>query len=355
MQLLSGVGSQTPSAEENVAMSAWRRAAATAVAVMMLFAGCAPSAPAHQTSPPPRIVDSIAYAPAQPPGTAGHLLDLYLPGDISRPVPLIIWSGGNGWQDDTGASTAGQLAQILTPHGYAVAGVDIRSSREATFPGQLFDVKAAIRFLRANAKHYHLDPGRFGIAGDSSGAWAAVMAAVTGDVPSLEGNIGVTGPSSRVQAAAAFYPPTDFLSTDHYLPVPCPPPGTGSCAAADPLFSALLGCPIQSCPDRAAAADAINYVSANDPPLLLLHGQQDTLIPWQDSLLLFQAIQHAQGRAQLILLPRGQHGQAMEFLSDTGVNSGANAQSTDRGHETAAHPITLTAQYLVGFFDRYLH
>lgn len=314
-----------------------------------------PGAPARLGPPAARILDSIAYAPAQPPGTAGHLLDIYLPTDISRPVPLIIWSGGNAWLDDTGANTAGQLAQIFTPHGYAVAGVDIRSSSEITFPGQVSDIKAAIRFLRAKANRYHLDPGRFGIAGDSSGAWAAVMAAVTGDVPSMEGDVGFTGTSSRVQAAAAFYPPTSFLTADKYLPAACSPPGAGTCAAADQYFSALLGCPIQSCPDRVAAADPISYVSRNDPPLLLVHGQQDTLIPWQDSLLLFQAIQRARGRAQLVLLPQGQHGQALEFLTDSGVNSGANAVSTDRGHETAAHPVALTGQYLVGFFDRYLH
>jgi acetyl esterase/lipase len=334
-------------------MSAWVRAAAIVSAVTMLLAGCASGPPTHQTAAPPRIIDGIAYAPAQPPGTAGHLLDLYLPDDISRPVPLIIWSGGNAWLDDTGANTAGQLAQIFTPHGYAVAGVDIRSSSEVTFPGQVSDIKAAIRFLRANASRYHLDPARFGAAGDSSGAWAAVMAAVTGDVPSLEGDVGASGASSRVRAAAAFYPPTDFLSADKYLPIPCPP-GSGTCATADQYFSALLGCPIQSCPARVAAADPMTYVSPNDPPLLLLHGQQDSLVPWQDSLLLFQAIQHAGGRAQLVLVPRGQHGQAMEFLNDSDVNSGAQVQATDRGHETPAHPVALTPQYLVGFFDRYL-
>lgn len=334
-------------------MSAWVRAAATAVAVTVLLVGCASGQPVHQTAASPRIIDGIAYAPAEPPGTAGHLLDLYLPSDTSRPVPVIIWSGGNAWLDDTGANTAGQLAQIFTPHGYAVAGVDIRSSSQVTFPGQVSDIKAAIRFLRTNAERYHLDPGHFGAAGDSSGGWAAVMAAVTGDVPALEGDIGVSGASSRVQAAAAFYPPTNFLNADKYLPIPCPP-GSATCAAADQYYSALLGCPIQTCPARVAAADPISYVSANDPPLLLLHGQQDALVPWQDSLLLFQAVQHAGGRAQLVLLPQGQHGQAMQFLNDSGVNAGAEVQATDGGHETPAHPIALTPQYLVGFFDRYL-
>ncbi|MFE4951610.1 alpha/beta hydrolase fold domain-containing protein [Leifsonia sp. NPDC056665] len=334
-------------------MSAWCRVAVAAVASLVLLAGCAQPPPARESSTP-RVIDSVAYAPAQPPGTAGHLLDLYLPGSVARPAPLIIWSGGNGWLDDTGANTAAQLAQIFTPHGYAVAGVDIRSSSETTFPGQLSDIKAAIRFLRANAQRYHLDPGRFGVAGDSSGAWAAVMAAVTGDVPSLEGDVGVSGGSSRVQAAAAFYPPTDFLSADHYLPTPCSPTGATPCAAADPLFSAMLGCPIQTCPDRVAAADPTTYVSAGDPPLLLLHGQQDALVPWQDSLLLYQAVQRARGRAELVLLPNGQHGQAMQVLNDTQVNAGAETQSTDRGHDTAARPVALTPLYLVEFFDRCL-
>src|SRR5204863_3150606 len=142
--------------------------------------------------------------------------DLYVPAGATHPLPVVIWTGGSAWMADTGKRTAPGLAIQLNPAGYAVAGVSIRSSSQVTFPGQLHDIKAAIRWLRANAAKYNLDPNHVGIAGESSGGWLASMAAVTGDVPELEGNLGTTGVSSAVQAAIAYYPPTDFQQMDRW-------------------------------------------------------------------------------------------------------------------------------------------
>lgn len=338
----------------------WAVRMRAALAALMLVSGCGASGSPAAPPAGPRILDSVAYASAQPAGSSGHLLDLYLPGDTRRPAPVILWSGGNAWLDDNGFASAGQVATWFNPHGYAVAGVGIRSVREATFPAQLSDIKAAIRYLRANAGRYHLDPNRIGVAGDSSGGWAATMAAVTGDQPALEGDVGVRGPSSRVQAAAAFYAPTDFEQLDRDMLGNCVPfnqqSGLTGCAS-DPhsSYSLLLGCPVQTCPDRAAAANPISYVSRNQPPILLVHGQQDTDVPWQQSLLLYRAIQRASGRTTLVLLPHGQHNQAFAFLADPSVNAGAQAQSTDNaGHQPPA-PVQLSPSYLVDFFDRNLH
>ncbi|MGZ4570338.1 MAG: prolyl oligopeptidase family serine peptidase [Blastococcus sp.] len=325
---------------------------------MVGVAGCGASAPSAAPSPVPRIVSGVAYAPAQPAESSGHLLDLYLPADTSKPVPVIIWSEGNGWLDDNGYADAGQVATWFNPHGYAVAGVGIRSARQATFPAQLSDIKAAIRFLRDNAGHYRLDGNHIGVMGDSSGGWAAAMAAVTGDEPALDGDVGVRGPSSRVQAAVVFYPPTDFAQLDRDMLGDCVPFnqqfGLTGCAS-DPhsSFSQLLGCPVQTCPDR-AAADPIRYVSRDDPPMLLVHGQQDVAVPWQQSLLLYQAVQRASGDATLVLVPHGQHGQAFAFLTDPAVNADALAQTTDNGTQQPAAPVQLSVAYLLSFFDRYL-
>jgi acetyl esterase/lipase len=327
------------------------------LAALVSTVGC--TQPRTQASPSPaaQVISDVAYAPAQPEGGIGHLLDLYLPAGRDKPVPLIIWSGGTGWMTDYGNSTTSGVARMFNPHGYAVAGVNIRSSSQATFPAQLSDMKAAIRFLRANAKRFHLDAERFGVAGDSSGGWAAVMAAVTGDEPDLEGDVGVHGPSSRVQAAAAFYTPTDFLQIDEHLPGCLPsdnPTSWGPCASSPrSALSLLLGCPIQSCPDAVAAANPIGYVGTDDPPLLLLHGQRDTAVPWQQSLVLFQAVQQASGRAQLVLLPHGEHGQANEFLTDPSVNAGAQLLSTAEGRQQP-RDVHLTPDFFIGFFDRYL-
>jgi acetyl esterase/lipase len=326
---------------------------------MMAVPGCGTSPVPAAPSPLPRILSGVAYAPAQPAESSGHLLDLYLPADTRKPVPVIIWSEGNGWLDDNGFADAGQVATWFNPHGYAVAGIGIRSASQATFPAQLSDIKAAIRFLRTNAGHYHLDGNHIGVMGDSSGGWAAAMAAVTGDDPALDGDVGVRGPSSRVQAAAVFYAPTDFAQLDRDMLGNCVPFnqqfGLSGCAS-DPHspFSQLLGCPVQTCPDRAAAADPIRYVSRNDPPMLLVHGQQDVAVPWQQSLLLYQAVQRVSGNATLVLVPHGQHGQAFAFLTDPAVDADAQAQTTDNGTQQPAAPVQLSVAYLLSFFDRYL-
>jgi acetyl esterase/lipase len=330
--------------------------AGTALAVGLLLA---PTSGYAAPTSNVRVITDIAYAPPQPAGSQGHLLDLYLPQQTRRPTPLVIWSHGSGWLSENGRLSADVVAAQLNTRGYAVAGVAIRSSANAQFPGQLYDIKAAIRFLRANAARYHLDPRRFAVMGESSGGWTSAMAAVTGDVRSLEGDVGVQGPSSRVQAAVPIYPPTDFLQMDPYMLDNCVPFnqifGLTDCHS-DPNSpeSKLLGCPIQTCPDAVARANPINYVSRNDPPLLILHGQQDRLVPWQQSPLLYRAVHAKCGDAALVLLPNGQHGQWNEFLTDPTVNAGAQVQHTRDCRQAHPHPVQLSWNYVIRFFDRNL-
>jgi hypothetical protein len=104
---------------------------------------------------PPTHAD-LEYAPPLPTTSKGHKLDLYLPAG-AKPWPVVIWTGGSAWMADTGKRHAGALALRLNPAGYAVAGVSIRSSSQVKFPGQLHDIKAAVRWLRANAATYNLD------------------------------------------------------------------------------------------------------------------------------------------------------------------------------------------------------
>ncbi|MGI5290208.1 hypothetical protein ACQEVF_43655 [Nonomuraea polychroma] len=139
--------------------------------------------------------------------------------------------------------------------------------------------------MRANAARYRLDAGRFVIMGNSSGGWVATMAALTGGVPELEGEVGVTGPSSRVRAAVDFYGPTDFLQMDAHMP-----PGAReefnallglSDCHDDPLSpeSLLIGDPIRDCRETVALANPVTHVTTGMPPLLILHGQDDRLVP----------------------------------------------------------------------------
>jgi acetyl esterase/lipase len=268
-------------------------------AALLIAALDQPSAAGPSTTGPGavRVITDIAYAPADPPASRGHLLDLYLP-DTPRLVqrPLVIWTGGSAWLADNGKESAGPIAEVFTARGYAVAGVSIRSSTQAIFPAQVHDIKAAIRWLRAHARQYRLDPRRFAIMGDSSGGWTTAMAALTGDVRALQGDVGQTRGSSRVQAAVAFYPPTDFLQMDQQM-LP------GACAAFNQLLgiqnchndpnspeSRLVGCAIQTCPPAVQRANPINYISRADPPMMILHGQADMLVPHGQSILLYNAL-----------------------------------------------------------------
>lgn len=255
--------------------------------------------PAHAM----QVITDIAYAPAQPAGSRGHLLDLHLPSTGITPRPLLIWHTGSAWTSDDGKAGADAIAAVFNPLGFAVAGVSVRSSAQAIFPAQVHDIKAAIRWLRANAATYNLDPNRFAIMGDSSGGWLTEMATFSGGVAAMEGTIGTTGVSSAVQVGLAFYSPTDFLQMNAQN---LPTGGLDHNSPASPE-SLLVGCPIQTCPATVAQANPMTYVDANDPPLLFLHGQADFLVPHGQSVLLYNRIKAQCGNATFVSVPAADH------------------------------------------------
>lgn len=280
---------------------------------------------------------NLAYASMRPEDGSGHLLDLYLPASAVTPAPVVIWTGGSAWLADSGKSRAGTVAAQLGTAGFAVAGVSIRSSAQAKFPGQLHDIKAAIRWLRAHAAEYRLDAKHIAIMGDSSGGWTAAIAATTGDVPELEGSLGSAGVSSAVQAAVVFFPPTDFLVMDAWSLRRCKAGLNvieagrqgGFCHdAADSPESLLIGCALPSCADKVRRADPARYISRADPPLLILHGQSDPLVPHQQGEYLYQALNKACHDATFISLPTAGHGPITAFLSDDTVRQAAVLRST---------------------------
>jgi acetyl esterase/lipase len=334
------------------------------LSLCLLFASVpavAQSPPGPPLGPPPTHAD-IAYAPADPAGSKGHLLDLYLPSRTGKPVPVLIWTSGSAWMADSGKLFAGWIATHLNPAGYAVAGVSIRSSGQVRFPGQLHDIKAAIRWLRVNGAKYGIDGSRIAIAGDSSGGWTTAIAATTGDVPELEGSVGAGGASSAVQAAIAFFPPTRFTEMDQWALNPCKPGPRTQVAMRfchddpDSPESRLVGCPIQQCPDKAAAADPTRYISAKDPPIMILHGGSDPLVPHAQGELLYQALNKACRDVVFISLPQAGHGPSPLFFSDERMRAGATIRSTV-AYGCAVKPpelYTPTIATLVDFLDRHL-
>ena len=149
---------------------------------------------------------------AQVPGWCGHItqdlkMDIIFPREAAKPVPGIVWICGGGWLE---MSTCAHLAYLteLARCGFVVASVQYRTSNEAKFPAQLMDVKAAIRYLRAHAARYHLDPERMGVMGESAGGHLTAMAALTGKEKAFDQGDYLEY-SSEVQAACPWYVPTD--------------------------------------------------------------------------------------------------------------------------------------------------
>jgi acetyl esterase/lipase len=310
-------------------------------------------AAAAAQGPAPTHAD-IDYAPPQPSTSNGHKLDLYMPANPSGPVPVAIWTGGSAWRADTGKRLAGGVAVQLNPAGYAVAGVSIRSTSQVTFPGQLHDIKAAIRFLRANAAKYGLDPNHIAIIGDSSGGWTSAMAALTGDVPEMEGTVGTTGVSSAVQAAVAFYPPTNFLEMDRYALRKCE---GGACHDSEQSpESQLVGCAIQTCSEKVRAATPMTYISPADPPLLILHGNSDQLVPHNQGEQLYMALNKACKDAIFISLPKAPHGNWNGFLTNDSLREAGTIRSTAAAACQVVNPTPYTPTWktLTDFLDKYM-
>jgi acetyl esterase/lipase len=288
------------------------------------------------------VITGVAYAPADPPGSEGHLLDLYLPRGHRGPRPLVIWSQGSGWLAENGRSTANVVAERFNPAGFAVAGVSVRSSTNARFPAQVLDIHAAIRFLRANARRYGIDPRRIGVMGDSSGGWTATMAGVTG---------------AGVQAVVDLYGPTDFLQMDEHM-IDCPffnrTFGLENCHD-DPLSpeSRLVGCAIQTCPAAAQRANPISYVDRREPPFLIVHGQADLLVPHHQSELLYRALARRCNEVTFYSLPLAGHSYAL--LSDPALTEGQVRYESRRCRErvsSRARPVQWDT--LVAFMREHL-
>ena len=266
----------------------------------------------------------LAYGPAVP----GNLLDLYVPDLPSdAKLPLLIWHSGSGLFANEVKDFGDDVTVVkeFTARGYAVASINIRSSSDARFPAQGFDVRAAIRYLRESAATYGIDPDRIAFMGDSSGGWATTFAATTSDTLELAGEPGVSGISSAVQVAVAFFPPTDFLSMDAFaaansLPmspdayphdgptspegflVQCPEEGPSD---GPPESDALVS--IQACPDETEMADPASYIDGAEVPIWLLHGLADPLVPFNQSQLVYDATAAAGNEARLTLVPGAGH------------------------------------------------
>ncbi len=234
--------------------------------------------------------------------TRDLLLDLYLPDDVSK-APLVVFIHGGGWQ--AGSYKDCKLSW-LTEHGFAVASVSYRLSDEATFPAQIHDCKAAIRFLRGNADRFGYDARRIAVAGTSAGGHLAALLGTSGGVAELEGDLGDhTDQSSRVQAVIDFYGATDFILRSQTQAQRANEPGS--------VVYKLLGGGADVKTRLAKLAGAATHVTADDPPMLVLHGGKDKTVLLDQSERIAEVYREHDLDITLRVLPAAGHGGA-EFM-----------------------------------------
>ena len=282
---------------------------ALVVAASLGLASCGSSTvaspPSSQASPPPSpapgatpwsVHPDLAYATASP----AEKLDLIVPTSGGEPFPVLVFVHGGGWEvGDKSSPVFAPFLPMTIARGFAVASINYRLSGEATFPAQILDVKAAVRWIRANAARYGLDPDRIAAMGESAGGHLVAMLGTTGGVRAFDDpRLGNAGVSSSVQAVVDWYGPADLLSLDRQLAL------VTSCKgkwephdSATSSESALFGAPIQSVAERVRQADPSTYLTPDRqlPPFLIQHGDADCVVPLQQSLDLAAAIRSAAG------------------------------------------------------------
>jgi len=208
------------------------------------------------------------------PGYRPMIVDIYMPPREAGPKPLILFIHGGGWTSGHTRHSGplgdfpAALAQLAS-EGFVVASLEYRLAREATFPAQLQDARAALRFLKGNAAHYGIDPKRSGVWGGSAGGHLSALTALSCGVGALdaEGTEAEAG-SECVQAAAIWYGVFDFGAL-----------AAGRPGGSDGAAGLLLGCDGPCTAENYALGSPLTYLDPSDPPFLLIHGEGDRVVP----------------------------------------------------------------------------
>jgi acetyl esterase/lipase len=227
------------------------------------------------------------------------LLDIVAPDP--RPagrLPALIWIHGGGWESgDKRGGYSDTFGPMLASAGFVFFSVNYRLSHEAIFPAQIHDVKAAIRWVRANADALGIDADRIGVWGHSAGGHLAALAGTTGDLPELEGDSGTPGVSSRVHAAMPLSPATDFRIIPQGWPYVEP----------RRAMEKLVGGPLQERAELVELANPSAYVDSDTPPFQIVHGAADGVVPVEQAIALSEALTAARRDVSLEVLPGADH------------------------------------------------
>ena len=233
-----------------------------------------------------------------------HRLDLLLPENPvgRKPLPVVAYVHGGGWRGGDKSSGLPRVSALVASGRYVGVSIGYRLTGEASWPAQIHDCKAAIRWLKAHARKYRFDPDRIAVFGSSAGGHLVSMLGVSGGVEDLGGRLGPHGElDSRVAAVVDFFGPTDFLRMNDL-------PGRIDHDAARSPESLLVGGAIQQHADRCRHASPLTYVDARDAPFLIVHGDRDDVVIFPQSQLLQAALKKASVPVALVTVKGGGHG-----------------------------------------------
>jgi len=323
------------------------RLAVVALLLSIFIAWSLPSAasPANQASPGSgTVLRNVTYCTS---GGVSTQMDIYLPPAQTGPAPVVVYVHGGSWiaGDKWEIGTAGTE---LNSRGYIVASINYRLAPSNKWPAQIQDTKCAIRYLRANAAKYNLDPNRIGAWGSSAGGHLVALLGLAGPGAGLEGDGGWPDQSSRVQAVVDMFGPTDLTAFN---------PDNFAVGLGEAVFGAKPGGPNPVL----TQASPVTYAAAGAPPFLIVQGTDDKLVPPSQSQELYDRLKAAGDDATLLLVKNAGHGLAPSNPSLPIVPSSLQITSTiedffDRVLSNTGGPTYLFAQTgkrVIGKFLQY--
>ncbi len=268
---------------------------------------------------------NVSYASV----SSSNKLDIYVPSSGNGPFPVVVWIHGGAFMMGSKSMVSG-VEPYLVSKGYAVVSVDYRLSGEALFPAQIYDVKAAIRFIKANAAKYNLNANKIATWGESAGAGLAALAGTSGGVASLEDmSMGNSDQTSTVQATVDLFGPINFLTMDSQW-ITLGVSGQSHDAANSPE-SILMGGAIQTKQALCNMYNPETYITADDPAFYIQHGSSDVLIPYLQAKSFYDKLVPVIGSDKVTY----------------NLLSGA-------GHASSAFGTTSNLDLLIAFLDKYL-
>ncbi len=243
-----------------------------------------------------KVSRDLPYADTKNPR---QMLDLLLPEKRAdnKPLPVLVCIHGGGWRGGHKSGGANQIAGYIRPGRFAGVSIGYRLTGEAQWPAQIHDCKAAIRWIRANAKKHNLDPDRIAVIGSSAGGHLVAMLGTSGGVKELEGKLGPhLDQSSRVKCVIDLFGPTALLQMGEKQNAPTSPE------------SRLIGAPLQSAKAKSLQASPLTHVTQDDAPHLIIHGTSDRTVPFSQSVIFHAALKKVGVESTLITVENGGHG-----------------------------------------------